>query len=51
MKNRGGITMAKDMYQKRKERKNKDNYEEINSKTNINWEITTYEKLPRKAYK
>ena len=20
-------------------------------KTNINWEITTYEKLPRKAYK
>jgi hypothetical protein len=41
------------MYQKREMRKNKKMNEEIKSlpSTSINWEITTYGKLPRKAYK
>ena len=42
-----------DMYQKRKmraEKKNNNNQESF-SKVSISWEITTYEKLPRKAYK
>ena len=29
----------------------KDNNNEVFYKTNINWEITTYGKLPKKAYK
>lgn len=29
----------------------KDNNNEVFHKTNINWEITIYGKLPRKAYK
>ena len=40
-----------DMYQKRKMRQENNNKKEVNNKTNINWEIPTYEKLPRKTYK
>ena len=41
-----------DMYQKRKKRQEiKNNQEEKLTKVVINWEITTYGKLPRKAYK
>ena len=42
-----------DMYQKRKMRqeKVKNENKEENSKTNINWQIPTYVKLSRKAYK
>ena len=29
----------------------KEQEEKVFHKTSINWEITTYEKLPRKAYK
>lgn len=42
-----------DMYQKRKmraEKKNNNNQESF-PKVSISWEITTYGKLPRKAYK
>lgn len=43
-----------DMYQKRKmrqEKKNNNNQEKKLTKVGINWEITTYGKLPTKAYK
>ena len=42
-----------DMYQKREMRKNKKMDQSTKSllSTSINWEITTYGKLPRKAYK
>ncbi len=42
-----------DMYQKREMRKNKKMNEDKKSlpSTGINWEITTYGKLPRKACK
>ena len=42
-----------DMYQKREMRKNKKMNENAKSlpSTSINWEITTYGKLPRKDYK
>ena len=42
-----------DMYQKRKIRaeKKNNNQEEKLTKVGINWEILTYEKLPRKTYK
>ena len=42
-----------DMYQKREMRKDKKMNEDTKKlpSTNINWEITTYGKLPRKAYK
>lgn len=42
-----------DMHQKRKMRQEKkNNQQNIGvAKNVINWEITTYEKLPRKAYK
>ena len=42
-----------DMYQKREMRKNKKMDENAKSlpSTSINWEITTYGKLPRKPYK
>ena len=42
-----------DMYQKREMRKTKkmDENEKSLPSTSINWEITTYGKLPRKAYK
>jgi len=42
-----------DMYQKREMRKNKKMDENTKSlpSTSINWEITAYGKLPRKAYK
>ena len=42
-----------DMYQKRKmraEKKNNNNQESF-PKVSISWEITTYGKLPTKAYK
>ena len=42
-----------DMYQKREMRKNKIMNEDTKSlpSTSINWEITTYGKLPLKFYK
>ena len=43
-----------DMYQKRKmrqEKKNSKSNQESFPKVSISWEITTYGKLPRKAYK
>ena len=41
-----------DMYQKRKMRaEKKNNNQESFPKVSISWEITTYGKLPRKAYK
>ena len=42
-----------DMYQKREMRKSKKMNEDAKSlpSTSINWEIPTYEKLPRKTYK
>lgn len=41
-----------DMYQKRKMRQEKKKTNQNESeKISINWEITTYGKLPRKVYK
>lgn len=43
-----------DMYQKRKmrqEKKNSESNQESFPKVSINWEITTYGKLPRNTYK
>lgn len=43
-----------DMYQKRKmrqEKVNNENEEETQNQMNINWEITTYGKLLKQAYK
>ena len=42
-----------DMYQKREMRKTKkmDENEQSLPSTSINWEITTYGKLPKKSYK
>ena len=39
------------MYQKREQRKNNKETDKSCTSTSINWEITTYGKLPMKSYK